>query len=197
MTPYHFSKTKGFTPCYFPKSGKGFTLIETLVAIAILTVAIAGPLYTANRSIVATQNTRDQLTASYLAQEGIEYIRMMRDNAYLAAYQRDSGTASSAGWDSFLALVTNCGATDSTLACTLDPLNNTPIQSCSIGSCGPLYLLGDMYRQDNTGTPTQFTRTIQVFDIPPNEERIVSKVTWDFHGTDRSVTITDHLTPWQ
>ena len=71
MTSYHFSR--------------GFTLIETMVAVTILTLAVAGPLMTASRAIVAAQSARDQLTASYLAQEGIEYVRAMRDNEYLAA----------------------------------------------------------------------------------------------------------------
>jgi prepilin-type N-terminal cleavage/methylation domain-containing protein len=63
---------------------KGFTLIETMVAITILTVAVAGTFSVANSSINASSIARDQLTASYFAQEGIEMVRQARDNTYLA-----------------------------------------------------------------------------------------------------------------
>ncbi len=76
---------------------QGFTLVETLVAIAIMMIAIAGPLYTADRAILAAEISRDQLIASYLAQEGIEYVRMMRDNAFLAVYPNTSNA-----WTSFI-----------------------------------------------------------------------------------------------
>jgi len=66
-------------------------------------------------------------------------------------------------------------------------------------SCTPLYLAPThVYTQQNSnGTVTAFTRTIQVVDISPTEERIISTVSWNYHGIPRSVTITDHLTPWQ
>ncbi|MDE1919730.1 MAG: prepilin-type N-terminal cleavage/methylation domain-containing protein, partial [Patescibacteria group bacterium] len=51
-------------------STKGFTLIEAMVAVTIVTLAVAGPLFTAGRAIIAAQISREQLTASYLAQEG-------------------------------------------------------------------------------------------------------------------------------
>ena len=81
---------------------KGFTLIEAMVAITIVTLSIAGPLYTASRAIVAAENARDQLIASYLAQEGIEYVRMMRDDEYLASYQTGGAGISSTAWNNFL-----------------------------------------------------------------------------------------------
>lgn len=62
---------------------KGFTLIETMVAITILTVAVSGTFFVANSSINASSIARDQLTASYFAQEGIELVRQARDNNYL------------------------------------------------------------------------------------------------------------------
>ena len=79
---------------------KGFTLIETMVAVTILTLAVAGPMMTANRAIVASQIARSELTASYLAQEGIEYIRAMRDNEYLAVH--NGLDASATAWSHFL-----------------------------------------------------------------------------------------------
>ena len=81
---------------------RGFTLVEALVAVTIITLSVAGPLFTANRAIVAAQNTRLQLTASYLAQEGVEYVRAMRDDAYLARYRQGGTNVSGDAWNEFL-----------------------------------------------------------------------------------------------
>jgi prepilin-type N-terminal cleavage/methylation domain-containing protein len=83
----------------------GFTLIETMVAVTILALSVAGPLFTASRVLVATEISRDKLIASYFAQEGIEKVRATRDDAYLAAYYRTPtpGTDTSSAWNDFLA----------------------------------------------------------------------------------------------
>ena len=62
---------RGFTlrPC------GAFTLIETLVGVTILLVAVVGPLYTAFQGVSLSLLARDQITASFLAQEGIEFVR--------------------------------------------------------------------------------------------------------------------------
>lgn len=203
---------KGFTPldtgykkaerAYYSRPLTGFTLTETMIAISILAFAIAGPLFTADRAIVAAQTARDQLIASYLAQEGIEYVRAIRDNSYLAAYRSESGDISSAAWDNFLEAIEDCRATAEfpTQGCTLDPARGISPQSCLIGStCNSLSLVNGLYRQqgnsENRATP--YTRTVQAIDISPTEEKIVSKVSWTFHGTPYSVTVSDHLTSWQ
>ncbi len=187
------------------RTSRGFTLIETMIAVTILTLSVAGPLVTANRSIVAARISRDQLSASYLAQEGIEYVRAMRDNAYLAAYQAGGTTVSSTAWSNFLtASINQCRAA----TCTLDP--SQPMGSgsgfslvpCSGSSCTPLRLTqlanGTYgYTQQSGGTATPFTRTIQAIEVSPTDERIVSTVSWSYHGIPYSVSVTDHLTPWQ
>lgn len=58
---------------------RGFSLIETLVAVVVLITAIVGPLTLAQRSIHAAVYARDQVIASFLAEEAIEYIRSVRD----------------------------------------------------------------------------------------------------------------------
>lgn len=61
-------------------NNKGFTIVETLVAITILMISIAGPLTIAQKSLTAANQAKDQVTASYLAQDLMEYIKNARDN---------------------------------------------------------------------------------------------------------------------
>lgn len=185
---------------------RGFTLIETLVAITIVAVAVAGPLFTASRSIVAAEIADDQLTASYLAQEAIEYVRMMRDDAFLDAYQAGGSSISDTAWTEFVSgsndyAITGCKAN----VCTLDPTRSMgtgsglSLETCS-GSCGPLYLASGVYTQQ-TGiggsSETPFTRTVQVVTVSSTEERVTASVSWTYHGTSYSVVLNEHLTPWQ
>ena len=58
---------------------KGFTLIETIVAITILMISIVGPLALASKGIVYAEYVRDEITAFNLAQEAMETIRNIRD----------------------------------------------------------------------------------------------------------------------
>ncbi|MFA6519202.1 MAG: prepilin-type N-terminal cleavage/methylation domain-containing protein [Candidatus Paceibacterota bacterium] len=212
---------------------RGFTLIEAMIAVTILTLAVAGPLYTANSAIVASMIARDKLTASYLAQEGIEYVRAMRDYEFLAAYNDPSVTdKSGTAWSNFLTggvdqlgSVERCrpNAITPTAACSIDPSlsmgygTGSSIFRCTAGgACAKLYLFDDgagryryvTERNSSLGTATPFSRTIQVVDIPGTtdpaspeapypDKRIVSTVSWSYHGTQHTVTIYDHLTRWQ
>lgn len=189
-----------------------------MIAITILTLAVAGPLYTASRALVAAGIARDQMIASFLAQEGVEYIRAMRDTEYLTAYRNGGTDVSIAAWTSFLS-GTNPGSITScygdTAVCTLDPaalggMGTGPsyaLQPCSGGACSPLYRTSGIYTQQGAITgaeETPFTRTVQVKNVVdgngqvvPNDMQIISTVSWKFHEVPYAVTITDHLTPWQ
>lgn len=81
---------------FFRQKNKGFTLVETLVSISIFTMSILGLLVILSGSINDTGYAKKKMVASYLAQEGIEYVRNLRDNAVLY-----DATSPQAGWDSF------------------------------------------------------------------------------------------------
>ena len=180
-------------------SFRAFTLIETMVAVATLTLAVSGAFFAANSAFLAASVSRDQLTASYLAQEGIEYARLLRDNAYLSAYQAGGATVSQNAWNAFLSgPIASCTAQT---PCTYDPVSPTPLVPCS-GACTPLYLVSGSrpyYTQQsgNGAMVTSFTRTIQATAVSLMDERIVSTVLWSSHGVRHSVTVSDHLTLWQ
>ena len=60
-------------------NNKGFTLIETIVAIAILTTGILGGLALAVYALGASDVALKQIIATHLAREGIEAVRSRRD----------------------------------------------------------------------------------------------------------------------
>lgn len=60
-----------------------FTLLEVLVAIFIFTVGIVGVWLLIQQPLVYSQNLSRQLIAVYLAQEGIEIVKNIRDSNLL------------------------------------------------------------------------------------------------------------------
>lgn len=81
---------------------KGFTLIEVIVAVFLVTVGIGGVYALIQRTTAFTPVISARLTAAYLAQEGIELVRNKRDSNWLA---RDP-------WDSNLPFGTESGLLD-------------------------------------------------------------------------------------
>lgn len=57
--------------------------METLVAISLLLLAITGPMVFAQNGLRAAFQSRDQVTAFYLAQDAIEFIKNRRDHNIL------------------------------------------------------------------------------------------------------------------
>lgn len=152
--------------------------METLVAITVLIVAIVGPLYAVHKSITASYAARDKLIATALAQEGLEYVRSVRDNNYLALRT----------WTTTLS---NCFNYN----CHVDPGQNI-IARCPGNSCNPLNIsAADLYTQIG-GTPTRFTRSVRITSITANEIRVEVRVTWMTSRIPYTVTISEHLYNW-
>jgi hypothetical protein len=61
----------------------GFTLVETLVATAVLMAAIVGSVALITRGLFDFQFSKNKLIATNLAQEGIELVRVIRGNNIL------------------------------------------------------------------------------------------------------------------
>lgn len=59
---------------------KGITLIETMVAVTILTIALGGPFALAAQSLQAAGYAREEVLASRLAEESLEMVHSLRDN---------------------------------------------------------------------------------------------------------------------
>lgn len=159
---------------------RGFTFIETLVAISVLLVSLAGPLSIAAQALSSAHYARDQVVAFYLAQEAIEYVRAVRDQNYLAS-------------GSWLDGLSEC--VDA--SCTVDFPNFTH-SACS-GSCSPLLIssTGGLYNQQS-GSESPYTRTLTISSVEGTAEIVVvrSTVTWQSAGFDRQIQVTEYLFDW-
>ena len=58
----------------------GFTLIETFVAIVVLMVAVLGPMALLSKALQDSRYIKDEITATFLAQEGVELMIDNRNN---------------------------------------------------------------------------------------------------------------------
>ena len=187
-----------------PVNKKGFTLLETLVAILLLSVSIAGAATIAQKSLQAAEYSRDETTAYYLAAEGIELVRNIRDANNLAA---TDGTK----WLTKLSNPGDSDKCDETLSnvCDIDPLNENIITPCTTSVQGvaqkvcQLYESNYQYSDDSGGTPTNFYRgiTVQPVTIPINskidEADVTVTVAWSTGSfTTRSISLEETIYNW-
>ena len=169
-------------------------MAETLVAITILTLSITFGVSVAADSFFYTGYSKDELTASYLAQEGLEAMRAKRDGNILAGSAWDLG---------FNECTTPAG-------CVIDGYDpNLTTFDCSTGvpDCGKVYRNGDEDKQFFYSLPgasyapaspedTKFTRIVMVTSIA-NEVIVSSVVRWKTKGgTDRIIDLRQTLTDW-
>ncbi len=171
------------------KAVSGFTLIETLIAVLLLSIAIVGPLTIASKGLSAALIARDQMIAFYLAQDAVEYVRFIRDSNRLA------GTA-------WLGGLAPCGGGN---GCTVDP------SSGSVSGCtGPCSLIqkyddgsGHVYFSYSQGTitPQQFRRIVTLTSPATGEsteEVLTVVVTWRAQsGVTRTISVRENLLDWQ
>lgn len=62
---------------------KGFTIIELVISIFLLAIAVIGIFSAFSVVAILTSDASNRLTATYLAQEGMEIVRNIRDTNWL------------------------------------------------------------------------------------------------------------------
>lgn len=171
-------------------NNKGFSLIELVISIFVLSVGVVGVFGAFSLVTILTSNAADQLTAAYLAQEGMEIVRNMRDTNWL---NMDENPSSGATWVD--GLVVSVPA-DCTQGCEADYASSLAQQmnqwpAASEGT----YLkvdpppAGTGFYNYTSGTPTKFKRKIMITpitDVDGNTDHIVMvrvEVSWDAKAT--------------
>jgi len=163
---------------------KGFTLIETLVAVLLLATAIAGPLTLASKSLTAALVAKDQIIAYYLAQDAIEYVRFKRDTNRLAGV-------------SWLAGLSNCLNSN---GCNVDSTTDTIMAYSVANTTMRFNTTSGVYNTTAAGAVgLAFTRTIKIEEINLGKEASLTvTVTWsDIGSVVHKVTAKENIFNWQ
>ncbi len=145
------SLKKGFTHTltFKRKLVSGFTLLEALVAISILMVAVVAPITIAQKGLSSAVYSKNQMIASYLAQDAIEYIKNKRDLLTINSLTFDWANLSEFNFCKF------------PLSCQIDTIHEGVLP---FGAGNPLSKDVDnfyQYEHDDNGT-TNFTREIMI-----------------------------------
>lgn len=152
---------------------KSFTLIETLVAIFVLTSGILGVLALVSKTISGVAYSRQKFIATYLAQEGIEIVRNLRDGNLLKNQEWKEGL--------------NAGTYE------VD-YNDISLSSFSNRS---LKLDSNGFYSYDSGTETPFQRKIILSYLSSDILEVQVEVSWKFKGKDFKVTAEGRLYNWR
>lgn len=190
-----------------PQSNKGFTLLETIVAIFVMTIAFTSLLSLMSNSLFSARYAKNEITAAYLAQEAIDYVRNSRDTV---AFQGND-------WNTFLVSFgyapgkgNICFDSDGCYFEVSNPNVSSSVQACSSSGCPMMLYDPNMtkslygYTTGSSTVPSKFKRTIlmdAVSTAPGNsnndELQITVEVVWENGSIDRSFTLRSSLLKWQ
>ena len=65
------------------RNNRGFTIIELMATMIIVTIGVVGAYSVVQQILAITSSASQRLTAAYLAQEGIELVRNIRDTNWV------------------------------------------------------------------------------------------------------------------
>lgn len=188
------------------QSGQG--LLETIISLGIITSGIIGMLSLTVANQTAGGEASDRLVATYLAREGVEVARQMRDNNWLLRQSWDQGLESGVDYTAapFWDGITNIWTLDFT------PANITHAYA-------RLFRLGGLYFQSTLVAPpgaalTAYRRLLRLDEIcqdktvvtdgsacpGPNSKigiRVQSIVEWDAKGNTHQLVMEDRLFNWR
>ncbi len=185
-------------------SKEGFTLVETLISLSIFSFAILGLMSVLGSGIANTHYAKTKLVASYLAQEGIEYMRNIRDDFMLYS------PSSAAGWAAFNVHLTRPQSLCDVNGCYFDDSNldysnpSKPMAGIDLNLCaGQGAVCPDLLYDGATGKygyasgfPSGYNRKIRTLVIGAKETRVTSTVSWMQGSGAYSITFSENFFDW-
>jgi type II secretory pathway pseudopilin PulG len=169
---------------------RGQTLIEALIALSVITMGFLGIMALLSKSFFYNRTITDQLTASYLASEGIEIAKNLIDHDVF----------SGAAWGSCFTANTSAMNGNNVGDFALDDASIDCLRGYSSGMFLQFDPATNAYRYGITAgsSATGFSRDVRVALTGANEITVTSIVRWDTGPvTGRSVVLEDHFYKWR
>lgn len=196
------------------KNNSGFSLTEIMIGIMILTIAIVAATNLLVGLIATNRTNLSTLQAYYLAQEGIEAVRNIRDSNWLHNQDWLGGTTSfwgntmRIGEDYSIAL--EYGALNrnlSELSGGIEALNSNRPWTIDSSERGEIYLVSngdnEYLSSAQTGEDTGFKRTISLKTYECDQVDcsdfvlVESKVEWFVGDKNDELVLSTVLTNWK
>ncbi len=166
-------KTTHTRACLRPARAGGrqaFTLVETLVAITILTVALIPIILIATQSISSASQSRNQMIASYLVQDAMDFIIAKKNENIIQCKDVDKESKCNSSGNVFgedwLADMRDCIVTGAgnNRGCMVNTDRTVGLYTVICPSAGCPFMFYDTSKGTyghTTGVPTVFKRTVK------------------------------------
>lgn len=156
---------------------KGFTLLEMMIAIVVITVGVIAIMSLIHRAILGSQLAASRVQSAYLAQEGLEIVRNIRDSNWLE--QRENPEAV---WDQNLQ--------PGDWEVSFGDLALTPFQSRNLKINGGFY-------NYSSGQDTKFKRKITIAGPSSHVLEVSVEISWQERGNSYSASFYENLYDWK
>lgn len=190
------------------KNNKGFTLVEAMFAVFLLTFSITSLMSIVANSLFSARYARDEITANYLSQEVVDFVRNNRDTTVFLGTD-----PAKVGWATFKQKYIACETTEN--GCSIDVRDGT--QSLTV--CNESATSGELkcpylyYNKNATGTTpfytnddksgnigkakTNFKRKLLFKEIGEDEIEVTVTIEWKNGGVLKSRSLKTNLLNWQ
>ena len=183
------------------KNNQGQSLMETILAIGLVTSVILGALGLGIYSVRVGRYSQNQLLAANLAREALEYVRNVRDSNWLKGQAWNTGLITSPDCYNVGANWCTLDFNASTNTWTTAALAGINIDTCTQAQCE---LKTDLnyytYTLNPGGNPTGFRRVFQIQPITVlgiDELQVTVKVKWFEKNSPRYLNLFEVLTDWR
>ena len=150
---------------------KGFTLLEMIIAVTVILIGLIPIMSLMYDSSFGVRLSLSRLQAAYLAQEGLEIVRNIRDSNWLAQ----------SSWNNNLEV----GAWETSYDQALSPYQGRNLK-----------LNNDGFYNYNSGTDTKFKRKITISKSGNDILEVAVEVSWQEKGENYSLTVYENLYNW-
>lgn len=165
------------------KNNRGFSMIELMASIFILSFGIIVIYNVFSNFIVMTNTVSSRLTAVYLAKEGMEIVKNVRDNNFI----------NDENWDNDINICSS-GCQADYKAGTASETSVNKIKNYNANQF--LMMNSDGFYGYDSGIASKFKRKITITSQGSNALKVVTQVFWNYNGKDISFETTGYLYNW-